>query len=192
VRDVRVIAGTHGGRRLRAPGGDRVRPTSDRVREALFSSLAPLLPGARVLDLYAGSGALGIEALSRGAASAVFVESRPAVARVVRGNLAALGLEPRARVVTAEVGAVGAYTGQGAGFDLVLADPPYRHGVDELVGALAALRSSGTLASGATVVVERDRRAEDAFPGWLDPQRRRTYGDTVLHVLKIQKENARP
>src|SRR5918998_6335794 len=90
---MRVVAGTHGGRRLATPPGSATRPTSDRVREALFSILGAAVDGARVLDLFAGSGALGIEALSRGAAEATFVERAPAALRALRGNLAALGIE---------------------------------------------------------------------------------------------------
>src|ERR687886_2242896 len=90
---MRVVAGTWGGRRLQAPRGDATRPTSDRVREALFSVLGDRVAGARVLDLFAGSGALGIEALSRGAAGATFVESAPAAIRAVRDNLDALGFD---------------------------------------------------------------------------------------------------
>lgn len=97
---MRVIAGRHGGRRLQAPAGDATRPTSDRVREALFSILGDRVPGARVLDLYAGSGALGIEALSRGAASATFVDDAPTAVRVLRDNLEALGED--AEVVRAD------------------------------------------------------------------------------------------
>src|SRR3954447_9655647 len=94
---MRVIAGTYGGRRLRAPAGTDTRPTSDRVREALFSVLGERVEGARVLDLFAGSGALGIEALSRGAAGATFVDSAPAALKAVRANLAALGAEAEVR-----------------------------------------------------------------------------------------------
>lgn len=188
---MRVIAGTAGGRRLAVPPGRAVRPTSERVREALFSALGPIVPGARVLDLYAGSGALGIEALSRGAEQAVFVERAPAAVRVIRGNLADLGIEGGV-VVAAEVGSVDAYIRRGGPFDVVFADPPYQVAVTALVEALAELRAAGALTPGATVVVERDRRAVDTFPAWLDPQRRRTYGDTTLHVLKIAKENGRP
>ncbi len=148
---MRVIAGGLGGRRLRAPRGLATRPTSDRVREALFSALGHVT-SARVLDLYAGTGALGIEALSRGAAHATFVESaRPALA-ALRENLAALGLAGAARVVAQPVAGAASRIGGGgwlAGpFDLVFADPPYA-AVAEVPAAVAALAAAGAIAPGA-------------------------------------------
>lgn len=195
---MRVIAGALGGRRLRAPKGRDVRPTADRVREALFSSLAGTVVGAHVLDLYAGSGALGIEALSRGAGSATFVERSPAVAAVLRGNLAALGLS--APVATCPVAAYArgacptAPTPDTlpAPFDLVLADPPYDHDLAELLACLDALRRAGRLVGGATVVVERGRRGADVLPPWLDLRRRRAYGDSVLLYLSVRPTGAGP
>ena len=148
----RIISGTAGGRRLKVPRAG-VRPTGDRAREALFNSLKSLvdLRGAAVLDLYAGSGALGLEALSRGAASVVFVESAPGVLPVLKENLAAVGL-PGGRVVAGSVPTVvrGAPTGP---VDLVLADPPYTTRVEEVQEVLRALVSRGWLAPGAVVVV---------------------------------------
>src|SRR5580692_6775643 len=139
---MRVIAGRLGGRRLTAPRGMATRPTSDRVREALFSALGPL-GGAAVLDLYAGTGALGIEALSRGAARATFVESaRPALA-ALRDNLAALGLEGAARVLAMPVER--AVTRLGGAFDLVLADPPYAE-TAHVPRVIEALAKAGALA----------------------------------------------
>jgi 16S rRNA (guanine966-N2)-methyltransferase len=178
---VRVIAGRLGGRRLTAPRGLGTRPTSDRVREALFSALGAV-EGARVLDLYAGTGALGIESLSRGAAAATFVESaRPAIA-ALRENVAALGLEGVARVVARPVadavaGAAGhAMTGP---FDLVFADPPYA-AVAEVPAAFAALEAAGALARGARLVVEHaSRDAAPAIAGFV-PRPSRTYGDTAV------------
>src|SRR5258706_13487580 len=138
---VRVIAGEFGGRRLVAPRGRGTRPTSDRVREALFMALGSL-DGMRVVDLFAGSGALGIEALSRGAVHADFVESDPAARTALSGNLAALGLEGRARVwpVTLPRG-LARIAAALAGADLVLADPPYGGGpARETVRALGGPR----------------------------------------------------
>jgi 16S rRNA (guanine966-N2)-methyltransferase len=127
---VRVIGGTCRGRPLRAPAGTATRPTADRVREAVFDVLGSIDPPAeaRVLDLFAGSGAMGIEALSRGAASAVFVDKAPAALAAIRANLASLGLEQRARVVRADVLSWLARSAAGdrpGPFDLVLCDPPY-------------------------------------------------------------------
>jgi 16S rRNA (guanine966-N2)-methyltransferase len=121
---MRIVAGVYGGRRLIAPRDPRVRPTADRVREAWMSILGADLEGARVLDLYAGSGALGLEALSRGAASADFVELAPAALQALQANIAALGVGKRARVHRAEALRFTEGLGIGA-FDIALADPPY-------------------------------------------------------------------
>lgn len=177
----RIIAGTAGGRRLAVPPRG-TRPTSDRVREALFSALAhdPGLDGAAVLDLCAGSGALGLEALSRGAAHALFVESDRRAALVLRRNVADLGL-PGAEVRAAPAAAVLGAPAVRA-YDVLLVDPPYDVPDAEVVGWLAAAAGHGWLAGDATVVVER--RAGRPFP-WAPPLhggRERRYGDTVLHV----------
>lgn len=174
---LRVTGGEHRGRRLRSPRSG-VRPTSDRVREALFARLGDP-GGAAVLDLYAGTGALGIEALSRGAASLVSVErSRPAAA-VITANLEALGLESVSRVVIGEVrDALRRLGRSGARFDLVFLDPPYAAG--EAAGALYALVESSVLAPGATVVLERGRSHPVAQVVGLELLDERTYGDTVI------------
>jgi 16S rRNA (guanine966-N2)-methyltransferase len=176
----RIIAGTAGGRRLKVPASG-VRPTGDRAREGLFNSLGSLLDlsGARVLDLYAGSGALGLEALSRGAAEVVFVESGPRVLPVLRANLAAVGL-PGGRVVAGSVPTVVAGPAPAA-FDVVLADPPYSTPVDEVVAVLESLVSGGWLAPGAVVVVERSSREEPfEWPTPLAALRERRYGEAAL------------
>lgn len=176
---VRIVAGAAGGRRLRVPPGAGVRPTADRVKEALFSSLQPVLPGARVLDLYAGSGALGLEARSRGAARVTAVETDPAALRVLRHNVATVGLAGVA-VVAGDVRRVLAGAPPGSPFDLALLDPPYRTGTAELTAVLAAL--VGHLAPGATVVLERDARAGRVpWPPDLLPTGTRRYGDTAVH-----------
>jgi 16S rRNA (guanine966-N2)-methyltransferase len=176
----RVIAGVAGGRRLKVPRTG-VRPTGDRAREALFNSLGTLvdLHGAAVLDLYAGSGALGLEALSRGAADVVLVESSPAVLPVLRENVAAVGL-PGARVVAGSVPTVVAGTPQ-APFDVVLADPPYATPVEEVHDVLRDLAGNGWLAPDAVVVVERSSRERDwEWPTPLVGLRERRYGEAVL------------
>jgi 16S rRNA (guanine966-N2)-methyltransferase len=176
---VRVIAGRFGGRRLAAPPGRATRPTSDRVREALFSILGPL-EGAAVLDLYAGSGALGLEALSRGATRAVFVERDTRAAAALRTNLEALGLgrdeaELRRNDVLA---ALKDARSRHENYSLVLVDPPYRHAAglgESLSEALAPV-----LAPGAIVVTESDRRDPIGLSQPLTDERR--YGDTLIRI----------
>ncbi|MGY1713646.1 16S rRNA (guanine(966)-N(2))-methyltransferase RsmD [Geodermatophilus sp. SYSU D01106] len=181
----RLISGAAGGRRLTVPPSG-VRPTGDRAREGLFNSLGTLLDldGATVLDLYAGSGALGLEALSRGAASVVLVENGPRVLPVLRANVAAVGL-PGARVVAGSVPTVvgGAPP---ARFDLVLADPPYAVPVPEVLGVLGALVTGEWLAPGAVVVVERSSREEPwEWPTPLTGIRDRRYGEALLRYGRL-------
>src|SRR3954470_12662104 len=174
---MRVIAGMYGGRRLSAPPGSPPRPTSDRVREALFSILGPRVDGARVLDLFAGSGALGLEALSRGAAEATFVDSAPAAIAAVRANLNALGGAAEVRRADA-LRFLRAAAGQARHYDLVLLDPPYRLAARlgrELSEALPAV-----LADGALVVSESDRRAPLSLDLTMTDERR--YGDTLIRI----------
>ena len=176
----RLIAGSAGGRRLKVPASG-VRPTGDRAREGLFNSLGSLLDldGARVLDLYAGSGALGLEALSRGAAEVVFVESGPRVLPVLRANVASVGL-PGGRVVAGSVPTVVAGPAP-ARFDLVLADPPYATPVEEVLGVLQGLVAGRWLADDAVVVVERSSREEPwEWPTPLVGLRDRRYGEALL------------
>lgn len=176
----RVIAGLARGRRLKVPPAG-VRPTGDRAREGLFNSLGSLLDldGAAVLDLYAGSGALGIEALSRGAQSVVFVESAPKVLPVIEANLAAVGL-PGGRVLRGSVPTVVARPAPRP-FDLVLADPPYDTPVAEVQEVLRGLVEHGWLAPEAVVVVERSsREAEWVWPTPLVGLRERRYGEALL------------
>ncbi len=181
----RVIAGAAGGRRLAVPPSG-VRPTGDRAREGLFNSLGSLLDldGAAVLDLYAGSGALGLEALSRGAAQVVFVESGPRVLPVLKANLAAVGL-PGGRVLAGSVPTVVAGAAP-ARFDLVLADPPYATPVAEVRGVLDALARNGWLAPDAIVVVERAAREEPwEWPTPFVGLRDRRYGEAVLRYGRL-------
>ncbi len=174
---LRVTGGYLRGRKIRVPGGG-VRPTSDRVREALFGRLSDL-DGASVLDLYAGSGVLGIEAISRGAKQAVFVERAAAVVATLRENLLALDLGQVARVKVGDVAHAVAGLGRAQErFDLVLLDPPY--GSNEPTRALQAVVAAEVLAPGAMVVLERARRhPSPQAPGLLVLDERR-YGDTVV------------
>jgi 16S rRNA (guanine966-N2)-methyltransferase len=179
----RIIAGSLGGRRLAVPR-DGTRPTAERVREALFGSLQadPGLDGAAVLDLYAGSGALGFEALSRGAVTALFVESNRRAAATLRANIDALGLAAVAEVRAATVASVLAAPAPRR-YDLLLADPPYAAGNKEIVGWLRTAVEHGWLAEQATVVIERPARCPPlAWPDPIRPARDRRYGDTVLRV----------
>lgn len=162
------------------------RPTSDRVREALFSSLEAMmdLDGAKVLDLYAGSGALGFEALSRGAAHATFVESDKRAADVLKANARELGLAGTTIVNrTAE-----AYvTAEGEKFDVVFADPPYAVGDDELAKVLHGL--AGRLAEDAVLIVERaSRSAEPDWPDQVEPLRAKRYGDTAVYWAQVRSD----
>lgn len=180
----RIIAGTAGGRRIAVPSGRSTRPTSDRTREGLFAAvLATLgsLAGTRVLDLYAGSGAVGLEALSRGATDALLIESDPATVQVIRANIETTGL-PGATVIQDLVGrALRRGPGASAPRDFVFADPPYAVADDELGHVLVTLEAAGWLAAGALVVVERDARSgAPPWPAGYVPDRSRRYGETVL------------
>ncbi|MEW6059347.1 MAG: 16S rRNA (guanine(966)-N(2))-methyltransferase RsmD [Actinomycetota bacterium] len=182
---MRVISGTAKGVRLaRVPRG--VRPVSDMAREGLFSSIATALPSARVLDLYAGTGALGIEALSRGAGHATFVERNPAANRTIAQNLERTRLSDRAQVVRADVlDLLSRDDKRGAPFDLVLADPPY-DGPEEQVLAAARLLTSGWLAGHRwTVVLTRGTRSSmPVIPVDWRVARRLEYGDTLVLVFR--------
>jgi 16S rRNA (guanine(966)-N(2))-methyltransferase RsmD len=179
----RIVAGALGGRRLAAPTGPHTRPTSDRVREALFSALESLteLPGARFADLYAGSGAVGLEAYSRGAEAVLLVESDPKAARVVRENITSLDATAATRLATGPVIRVLAAGPEDGRYDIVFADPPYAVPDDEITTMLAELVGAGWLAADAVVVVERSTRGgEPAWPAGLSGLRGRRYGETTL------------
>jgi len=182
----RIIAGRAGGRRLETPDGDRTRPTSDRVREALFSAIESRvgsLHGLRVLDLYAGSGAIGLEAWSRGAEAVTLVESDRRTADLIRRNAGAVGCEiADIRAVTV---ASALATAPAASYDIVFSDPPYPLTDDELAHDLELLADHGWLAPDALLVVERGSRSpEPAWPAGIEPRtgkrRMRKYGETTL------------
>lgn len=179
----RIVAGRFGGRRIAAPPGAGTRPTSDRVREALFSAVQASvdLVGARVADLYAGSGAIGLEALSRGAGHVLLVESDPRAARVIRENIAALRAAPGARLITGKVAGVLAAGPEGDPYDVVFADPPYVVPDSEITAMLAALVDSGWLVPDALVVVERSSRTGPlTWVQGITGERSRRYGETTL------------
>jgi 16S rRNA (guanine966-N2)-methyltransferase len=178
----RIIAGEAGGRRLAVPHGERVRPTSDRVKESVFSALGPdRIVGARVLDLYAGSGALALEALSRGAAEALLVDRDAAAVRAIRANIDTLGFAGRAVVRTGPVAAVLGGPGPEDPFDLALLDPPYDTSAEEVEAALLLLADRDWLAPRATVVVERGAGSAPLhWPAGWGSTWERCYGDTLV------------
>jgi 16S rRNA (guanine966-N2)-methyltransferase len=174
---VRVVAGAYAGRRLTAPRGDRIRPTADRVREALFSILGTI-DDLRVLDLYAGSGALGIEALSRGAGEVTFVDSAPAAARAVRENLERVGSQ-RGRVFRADaLSFLRGAARHGDSWDLVLCDPPYR--LAPRLGAVLGPLLVPVLGTEARIVCESSTKHPLRLDLPLLGERR--YGDTALVI----------
>lgn len=189
----RIIAGAAGGRRISAPDGRSTRPTSDRAREALFASVQSdlgTLIGRRVMDLYAGSGAIGLEALSRGAAHALLVESDRKAARVIEANIAALRL-PGARLAADRVERVLVRSREDGPYDLVFADPPYAVTDAALARVLSDLVRNDWLAEEAVVVVERSKRdPEPAWPGGLVRERGRRYGEAVLWYCRAVREDA--
>ena len=183
----RIIAGSARGRRLKTPAGEGTRPTSDRVREALFSALESALGslhGLRVLDLYAGTGAVGLEAISRGAATATLVESDRRTARLIGENAATLGFpvevlaQPVARVVARP---------PRTPYDIVFADPPYPLPTAELDATLVTLVTNGWVSDGGILVVERSARSvEPIWPGGLQVDRLKEYGETVLWFTRLK------
>jgi 16S rRNA (guanine966-N2)-methyltransferase len=184
----RIIAGDAGGRRLRTPPGTATRPTSDRVREALFSAIESqlgTLTGRRFLDMYAGSGAVGLEARSRGAAQVTLVERDSSTAALVRSNAKNLGLT-QVTVVAASAQAVASAEPVGGPFDVAFLDPPYGCTADEIHAVLGALKRAGWLASDALVAVERSRRdPEWVWPDGFERLRSKKYGETMLWYGRV-------
>jgi 16S rRNA (guanine966-N2)-methyltransferase len=175
---LRIIAGTHKGRRIAAPKGEHTRPTGDRVREALFNIVGPV-DGAAVLDLYAGSGALGLEALSRGARRCVFVEADGVACRVIRTNLETLGLTGALVLQRDALAALRDERAANRRYDLILLDPPYERWAN-LEPRLAELLPDLVTGDG-LVVVETDARVEPSLP--LDPMTTRRYGSARLTLF---------
>jgi len=188
---MRIIAGFHRGRQIEAPEGLTTRPMTDRVRENLFNILAPLVEDAVVLDLFCGSGALGLEALSRGAAYATFVDADRAAIEAVETNCRRLGLQERARILRRDalrpgpwIRPVGAAT-----YTLLFADPPYRltadpAGQEQLAGAVAVLERLGCVAPGAMAMLRVERGTKVALP-WpgFDLADERSYGTTTFYLM---------
>ncbi len=188
----RIIGGTAGGRRLRTPPGSATRPTTDRVREALFSmveSALGSLAGVRFLDLYAGSGAVGLEAASRGAVEVTLVEQDRRTAGIARGNARSLGLDAVEVVCASVTRHLQGERGSAAPYDVVFLDPPYAVADEVVVRALTLLVTEGWLADPAAVVVERGRRSpEPAWPPGLVSAGDRSYGTTHLYFAETPED----
>ena len=187
---MRIIGGSARGRRIAAPKGGAIRPTADRVREALFNILPRDLAGMRVLDLFAGSGSLSLEALSRGAESALLVDESEAAAKLIRRNVDALGFTERARIWTHPAAkALSRLRDDDAAYDAIFLDPPYEGG---WVGkTLAVIARAGTLHAEGVAVAEHSLRegVEEQY-GPLARRDRRQYGDTVLSFFGIDKQGS--
>lgn len=187
---MRIVGGDLRGRKLQNPTDDRVRPTSDRIREALFNVLAHgrfgtfSLQGARVLDLFAGTGALGLEAISRGAAFALFVDDHTASRGLIRTNAEDLGVTGRIKLYKRDATKLGPRPASaGSAFDLVFADPPYGKGLGER--ALIAALEGDWLSPDVLIVLEEDRDAEISVPDGLVEVDRRTYATTQIILLQL-------
>ena len=186
---MRIVGGRLSGRTLATPKSQAIRPTSDRLRESLFNILAHSygdpLPDARVLDLFAGTGALGLEAMSRGAAFALFIDDGAEARALIRGNVEALGLGGTTRIFRRDATRLGPVHPVEP-FTLAFLDPPYRQGLAER--SLASLRDGGWLAAGALVVVEEAANANFATPAGYSETERRRYDDTELIFLCVSAD----
>lgn len=187
---MRITAGRFGGRALISPDSDRTRPTSDKVRQAIFNVLqhrdfgeGPIMDGVRVIDLFAGTGALGLEAISRGARYALFVEDDAESRAVIRSNVEALGLTGATKVWRRDATNLGPMpAGAGGPFDLAFLDPPYRKGL--VVPTLTTLRGGGWLKKDALLVVETERDFDASFPADFIPLDDRVYADTRVFFIR--------
>jgi 16S rRNA (guanine966-N2)-methyltransferase len=182
---MRIIAGCARGRTLRAPKGSDTRPTQDYVRESLFNILMRDVPDAEVLDLFAGSGALALEALSRGAANAVFCDVSPEAVACIRANTEALRLTERVTILRADwADALNRLAGEKRAFTLVFLDPPYR--MTDTAAQCARMADLGLLAAGALIVIEHDRNGVPAPDVRFTLRDGRRYGDTEIHFFIYQ------
>ncbi len=185
---MRIIAGQKRGLRIDAPKGQDTRPTLDRVREAIFGMIQFDIEGKSVLDMFAGSGAMGLEALSRGAASAAFCDKSGRSAAVVRQNIARLGYEPLSRVYECDCReAVLRAVGEGKRFDIVFLDPPYEYGLTEL--AITSLLEHGALNPGYMLICEYARTKPPSFPCGTAVKSTKTYGDVGVSII-IEEQGA--
>ncbi|MGV3651418.1 MAG: 16S rRNA (guanine(966)-N(2))-methyltransferase RsmD [Devosia sp.] len=182
---MRIIAGRFRGKQLTSPEGDAIRPTADRVRESVFNILAsrlgPGFEGVRVLDLFAGTGALGLEALSRGAASAVFVETDAEARGLIRDHIQAFGVAGTAKLLRRDATALGAAGTMGP-VDLVFLDPPYGKGLGEQ--ALSSLRDGNWLTPETLLVLEESAEVDITLPEGFALEDRRVYGAAAIHLIR--------
>jgi len=190
---MRVIAGSAGGRRLSAPKGNRVRPTADRVKEALFSMLLSRFgsfDGIHVLDLFAGTGNLGIEALSRGAGTAVFIDSHRQSQDIIRANLALTGLSARSSLLPLDaLTALKRLSREQRLFDIIFMDPPY-HELDLIQEVLGELSRSRLISEHGIVILESNGKMVPALPENLTLLETRLYGDTAIHILEQTQKSS--
>lgn len=184
---MRIIAGRFRGKQLLTPEDEAIRPTADRVRESIFdilsSRLGPNFDGIRVLDLFAGTGALGLEALSRGASGAVLVDTGAESRGLIRDNIEAMGVAGIAKLLRRDATALGPSGTMGA-FDLIFLDPPYGHGLGEK--ALLSAREGGWIAPDATIVLEEAREAVVTLPDGFTLDDRREYGAAAVHLISVE------
>jgi len=185
---VRIVAGKFRGKALLTPGDDSIRPTADRVRESIFNILMSRIghdfTGLKVLDLFAGTGALGLEAMSRGAASVIFVDTGAEARGLIRDNIEAFGLGGVAKLLRRDATDPGP-AGTMGGIGLAFLDPPYNQGLGEQ--ALTQLRDGNWLDSGATIVLEESRDATVAIPDGFILDDRREYGAAAVHFLSLTR-----
>jgi 16S rRNA (guanine966-N2)-methyltransferase len=183
---MRIIAGEARGRTIAAPRGQDTRPTQDYVRESLFNILRSDVPGASVLDLFAGSGALGLEALSRGAESAVFADVASEAVACVRRNVEALGFEEKAEIMRGDwQAALARLAGEGRHFSLVFLDPPYR--MEDTAAQCARMAERKLLSENALVVIEHRHGCEPKPDARFTPRDARRYGDTEIHFFTYRE-----
>jgi 16S rRNA (guanine(966)-N(2))-methyltransferase RsmD len=188
---MRIIAGSARGRKLAAFDGKQIRPTPDRVREALFSMLVSRfggLNGLKVLELFAGTGAQSLEALSRGAATAVMVEQSPYAIRLIKENISACGYDDRVTLIPGELPACLDKVYRYAPFNLILLDPPYHAGLTDLV--IAKVESLNLLADGGIICAETQRREIPQYQGTLTTLDSRCYGSTAIHLFGLPEETS--
>ncbi len=178
---LRIVGGTLRGSRLEVANAPGLRPTPDRVRETLFNWLMPVIEGSRCLDLFAGTGALGIEAISRGAAFCLFIDNGAEARALLRQNVEGLGLGGVTKVYRRDATALGSVHPHES-FSLAFLDPPYGKGLGEK--ALASLRDGNWLVPGALVVVEEAVAAKFVTPDGFEELERRAYDDTEFVVMR--------